>query len=71
MVQKALEMTYALQRIAQYYFNEAEVSSPYIAVLIEFDFQFNTGCDQMIQILKALKNKLYFDYCFCNTLETC
>ena len=68
LVIKALEMTFALKQIAQYYFNEAEVGSPYISTLIEIDYQFNSGCEDMVRILRALKNKLRYNFCFCNTL---
>ena len=71
LVSKALEMTFALQRIAQFYFNEAEVGSPFISVLLEIDCQFSAGCDDIIRILRALKNKLCYNICFCNTIDTC
>ena len=67
MVIKAIQMTLALKQIAQYYFNEAEVGSPYISTLMEIDYQFISGCEDMVRILQALKNKLRYNFCFCNT----
>ena len=64
-------MALALQRIAQYYFNEAEVGSPYIASLIEIDYQFSAGCDEMIKLLRAVKNYLQYDICICDTINSC
>ena len=71
LIEKALEMTYSLKRIGQYYFNEAEYRSPYISSLIEIDYEFNDGCDHMIKILNALKNQLQFNHCMCNKFDTC
>ena len=68
---KALEMTFALQRIAQFYFAEAELGSPYISILLEIDNQFIDGCEDLIKILRALKNQLQYNICFCNTLDCC
>ena len=64
-------MTLALQRIAQYYFNEAEVASPYISVLMEIDYQFNAGCDDLIKLFRAVKNDLQYEICICNTINSC
>ena len=64
-------MTLALQRIAQYYFNEAEVGSPYISTLMEIDYQFNAGCDDLIKLLRAMKNSLRYDICICQTINSC
>ena len=71
LVVKALEMALALRHIAQYYFNEAEVGSPYISILIEIDYQFISACEDLIKIFRALKHKLRYNYCFCNTINTC
>ena len=71
LIERALDMTYSLKQIGQYYFNEAEFQSPYISILIEIDYQFHDGCDHMIKILDALKNKLQINHCICNKFNTC
>ena len=71
LVTNALQMTLALQRIAQYYFNEAEVASPYISVLMEIDYHFNAGCDDLIKLFRAVKNNLQYEICICNTINSC
>ena len=65
MIRNTLEMTHCLKRIAQFYFNEAQMNSRNISMLIEIDFQFITGCDSIIEILNAVKNKLLNNSCFC------
>ena len=64
-------MTNDLRYIAQYYFNEAEVGSPYISILIEIDYKFNEGCEEIIRLLRALKNQLRYNNCLCNTYNSC
>ena len=71
LVKNTLQMSLALQRIAQYYFNEAEVGSPYISTLMEIDYQFNAGCDDLIKLLRAVKNSLKYDICICETINSC
>ena len=71
LVVDSLQKSLALQRISQYYFNEAEVASPYIAQLMEIDYMFNTGCDDLIKLLRAVKNNLRYDICVCATINSC
>ena len=71
LVLSALQMSLALQRIAQYYFNEAEVASPYISTLMEIDYLFSNGCDDLIKLLRAVKNDLRYNICICNTINSC
>ena len=66
-----VQMTNNLRHIAQYYFNEAEVGSPYIAILIEIDYKFIEGCEETIRLLRALKNKLRHNNCLCNIYNSC
>ena len=60
-------MIQCLKRIAQYYFNEAQVGSRNVAVMMEIDFQFTTGCDSITEILNAVKSKILNDSCYCLT----
>ena len=71
LIERALDMTYSLKQIGQYYFNEAEFGSPHISVLMEIDFQFIDGCEHMVRILEALKNKLQINHCICNKFNSC
>ena len=64
-------MTNALRLIAQYYFNEAKVGSPHISILIEIDYKYNQGCEELMLALRALKNKLRYNHCLCNTYNSC
>ena len=58
MVTGSLEMVQCLKRIAQFYFTEAQIGSRNVAVMIEVDFQFNSGCDAITEVLYAVKNKI-------------
>ena len=69
MVTGSLEMVQCLKRIAQFYFTEAQTGSRNVGVMIEIDFQFNTGCDAITEVLYAVKNKILNNSCFCLTNE--
>jgi len=65
MLSNSLVMVHSLKRIAHYYFTEAQNGSPNIAVLLEIDFQFHAGCDLLSDILRAAKNKIINNSCYC------
>ena len=67
MVTGSLEMVQCLKRIAQFYFTEAQIGSRNVGVMIEVDFQFNSGCDAVTEVLYAVKNKILNNSCFCLT----
>ena len=67
MVTGSLEMVQCLKRIAQFYFTEAQIGSRNVGVMIEVDFQFNSGCDAITEVLYAVKNKILNNSCFCLT----
>ena len=69
-LQKSLEMTESLQKIAHHYFQETRFG-PNQYRLLDFQNQFHHGCDQLIKLLKATKIHLHFNYCLCNTFNTC
>ena len=70
-INRAMQMTLDLQKIAKHYFHKVQLGSPNATRFMEIEQQFQTGCEQMKTLLRALKNKLLYNRCFCNTLRSC
>ena len=67
LLSNSIVMVHSLKRISHFYFNEAQIGSPNIAVLLEVDFQFHAGCDLLSDLLRAVKAKIIHNTCFCLT----
>ena len=69
-VAKAIQMTDSLQKIACHFFEEVHFGSNQHRFLT-IQNQFNSGCEQLINLLKATKRFLHFNYCLCNSINSC
>ena len=69
-VVKAIQMTDSLQKIAHHFFKEMYFG-PSQHRFLTIQNQFNSGCEQLINLLKATKTFLHFNYCLCNTINSC
>ena len=69
-LEKSLQMTEALQTIAHHYFRQTQFG-PNQYRLLDFQNQFDDGCDKLTKLLKTTQILLRFNYCLCNTYNTC
>ena len=69
-LEKSLQMTEALQTIAHHYFRQTQFG-PNQYRLLDFQNQFDDGCDKLTKLLKATQVLLRFNYRLCNTFKTC
>ena len=68
LIDRMLQMTNALQRITQYYFSQTQMVP---SNMLSLSNKFNEGCEEIIRLLQAIKNKLRYNYCICNTHNSC
>lgn len=69
-IDRALQITNALREIGDHFFQSAKFGPNRQRFFIIQD-QFNSGCDQLIYLLKATKTFLQNNYCLCNKLNSC
>ena len=63
-------MAISLQTIGNHYFEETHFG-PQQHRLLSIQNQFNNGCDHIIRLLKATQTFLRYNFCLCNTFNSC